>query len=164
MGLNEVLGIKYAIGIGALKFPMLARENTRVVTFDWDQALDFNGQAAPYIQYAHVRANSILRRHKNSFPESTHLNHELEPSEVELIDYLSRLPSEVKRAAQEFKPLVITNLAYDTARAFNDFYNQCPVLQAEPAVRNFRLRLVAATRQVLKVELQLLGIEAPPVM
>lgn len=161
---SEKAQVANAVGIGALKFPMLARENTRVVTFDWDQALDFNGQAAPYIQYAHVRANSILRRYENSFPESTHLGHELEPSEVELIDYLSRLPSEVKRAAQELKPLVITNLAYDTARAFNDFYNQCPVLQAEPAVRNFRLRLVAATRQVLKVELQLLGIEAPPVM
>lgn len=153
-----------AVGIGALKFPMLARENTRVVTFDWNQALDLNGQAAPYIQYAHVRANSILSRSDSPIPKYSVLTHELEPPEIELIDYLSRLPNEIKRAAVELKPLIITNLAYDTARAFNDFYLQCPVLKAEPNVRDFRLRLVAATRQVLKNELNLLGIEAPPVM
>ena len=50
------------MGIGAIKYPMLARENTKMVTFDWQSALDFNGQAAPYIQYAYVRANSILRK------------------------------------------------------------------------------------------------------
>jgi arginyl-tRNA synthetase len=53
-----------SVGLGAVKFPMLARENTKIVTFDWETALDFNGLAAPYIQYAHVRANSIIRRQK----------------------------------------------------------------------------------------------------
>ncbi len=54
--------VAYAVGLGALKYPLLARENTKIVTFDWQSALDFNGQAAPYIQYAHVRCNSILRK------------------------------------------------------------------------------------------------------
>ena len=156
--------IARAVGIGAIKFPILARENTKVVTFDWKSALDFNGQAAPYIQYAHVRANSILRQ-INDEPEYRDLrNYELHPTEVQLIDYLSRLPSEVQRAAEEFKPLIITNLAYETARAFNDFYNQCPVLKAEPVIREFRLKLVSATRQVLANELKLLGITAPQLM
>ncbi len=58
-----------AVGLGALKYPMLARDNAKIVTFDWESALDFNGQAAPYIQYAHVRANSILRRLEEPLPE-----------------------------------------------------------------------------------------------
>jgi arginyl-tRNA synthetase len=153
-----------AVGIGALKYSMLARENTKVVTFDWQQALDFNGQAAPYIQYAHVRANSILRRYQKPLPDPPAPGYDLLPSEVELIDYLSRLPAEVVRAAEEMKPLVVTNLAYETARAFNNFYMECPVLKADPPIRDFRLRLVAAAKQVLANELNLLGIRAPDVM
>jgi arginyl-tRNA synthetase len=59
---EQLDGVARAVGLGALKYPILARENTRLVTFDWQSALDFNGQAAPYIQYAHVRCNSILRK------------------------------------------------------------------------------------------------------
>ena len=153
-----------AVGIGAIKYPILARENTKVVTFDWQSALDFNGQAAPYIQYAHVRANSILRRMSTPLPEPRDYEHKLEPAELELVDLLTRLPTEVERAAEELKPLILTNLAYVTAQAFNDFYRQCPVLTAESQVRDFRLRLVAASRQVLANELNLLGITAPEVM
>ena len=57
---EQLDNVAKAVGLGALKYPMLARENTKLVTFDWQSALDFNGQAAPYIQYAHVRCNSIL--------------------------------------------------------------------------------------------------------
>ncbi|MEA3439034.1 MAG: arginine--tRNA ligase [Chloroflexota bacterium] len=156
--------IARAVGIGAIKFPLLSRESKKVVTFDWEQALDFNGQAAPYIQYAHVRATSILSRSMQEIPAPLVPQHVLEPSEVELIDYLSRMPAEVVRASEEFKPLIITNLAYNTARVFNEFYMNCPVLKAEPYVRNFRLRLVAATKQVLANELDLLGISAPETM
>jgi len=153
-----------AVGLGALKYPMLARDNTKIVTFDWESALDFNGQAAPYIQYAHVRANSILRRMEGVLPESAPIDHKLDPAEIELIDTISRFPSEVKRAAEEYKTLHITNLAYELARIFNDFYKQCPVLKAEPGVREYRLRLVAAARQTIANALRLLSIEAPEVM
>jgi arginyl-tRNA synthetase len=147
-----------------LKYPMLARDNAKIVTFDWESALDFNGQAAPYIQYAHVRANSILRRMEGPLPDSTPVNYELEQAEIELIDTISRFPGEVQRAAAEYKTLHITNLAFDLARTFNDFYKQCPVLQAEPGVREYRLRLVAAARQTIANALKLLSIEAPDVM
>ncbi len=153
-----------AVAYGALKFPMLARDNTRLATFDWEVALDFNGQAAPYIQYAHVRANSILDK-GGGIPRESHTpEHELHVSEIELIDLLSRIPGEVLRAAEEYKTLHITNAAYELARAFSDFYNRCPVLSEEPQVREFRLRLVAAARQGLKNMLGLLGIQAPRVM
>jgi arginyl-tRNA synthetase len=66
------------VALGAVKYPMLARENIRIATFDWQSALDFNGQAAPYIQYAHVRANSILRKVEGGLPASLLPQHELD--------------------------------------------------------------------------------------
>jgi len=162
----QLESVAKAVGLGALKYPILARENTKMVTFDWQTALDFNGQAAPYIQYAHVRCNSILRKAGVDIDDlrPSNFKYPLESAEVELIDWLSRFPSEVQRAAAEYKPLVITSIAYDIAKAFAGFYDACPVVQAKPRVRAGRLRLVAATKYVLANALTLLGITAPEVM
>jgi len=162
----QLESVAKAVGLGALKYPMLARENTKMVTFDWKTALDFNGQASPYIQYAHVRCNSILRKAGvdiTNLPPSA-FDHSLEPAEVELIDWLSRFPSEVQRAAAEYKPLAIANIAYNIAKAFAGFYDACPVVQASPEIRAARLRMVAAVKQTLANSLALLGITAPEVM
>jgi len=156
--------IAHAVGIGAIKYPMLARENTKLVTFDWEVALDFNGQAAPYIQYAFVRGGSILRKAGAEPKESVTPDFELTIPELGLIDMLARLPNEVQRAAAELRPLWMATYAYDLARAFNDFYTQCPVLQVEEPIRSFRLRLVMASRQALANSLALLGITAPQAM
>jgi arginyl-tRNA synthetase len=165
---EQMQAVAQAVGIGALKYPMLSRESTKVVVFDWQTALNFNGQAAPYIQYAHVRCSSILRKAEAAPQEADQPNllfqRDLHPTEIQLIDWVSRLPNEVQRAAAEHKPLQITNLAYELARAFNDFYDTCPVLKAEPEVRAARLRLVAAARQAIANALALLGITAPEVM
>ena len=156
--------VSRAVGLGAIKFPMLDRDNTRIVTFDWETALDFNGQAAPYIQYAHVRANSILRKFEKDLPAIHTPEYPLEEAEIGLIELLSRFPAVVQDAARDLRPLHITNAAYELARAFNSFYRLCPVLTAETEVRDFRLRIVDASRQVLASSLDLLGIEAPEVM
>jgi arginyl-tRNA synthetase len=163
---EQLESVAKAVGLGALKYPILARENTKMVTFDWQTALDFNGQAAPYIQYAHVRCNSILKKAGVEIPslQSSTFSYSLEPAEVELIDWLSRFPSEVQRAANEYKPLAIASIAYDIAKAFAGFYDACPVMQAIPEVRDARLRLVAAVKFVLANALSLLGITAPEVM
>ncbi len=161
---EQKFAIARATGIGAIKYPMLARENTRIVTFDWEAALDFNGQAAPYIQYAYVRANSILRKAGGQVPEEHPFNYELSAEEIQLVDWISRLPNEVQRAAAEYKPLYIASLAYELARSFSDFYTVCPVLQAEEPVRSGRLRLVAAARQAIMNALALMGITAPQAM
>jgi arginyl-tRNA synthetase len=161
---DEMQNVANLIALGAIKYPMLARDNTKVVTFDWNSALDFNGQAAPYIQYAHVRANSILRRMEESLPGPCTPKYSLEPPEIQLVDLISRIPGEIQRAASEYKPLHIANLAYDLAKAFNDFYTQCQVLKADPDVRAFRLRMVATARQSIANLLNLLGIEPPEVM
>lgn len=164
LGADTRAAVAKAVGLAALKYPLLARENTKIATFDWEAALDFNGQAAPYIQYAHVRANSILRRAGKEAPAAIIPEHELEPSEIELIDRIAQFPETVQRAAAEHKTLHITNHAYELARAFNTFYANCPVLQADAAVRDFRLRLVAAAKQALANSMRLLGIQAPEVM
>ncbi len=162
---EQLTSVARSIGLGALKYPILARENTRLVTFDWQSALDFNGQAAPYIQYAHVRCNSILRK-AGEEPEGSPVEFEdvLDPTEVQLIDMLSRFPAEVQRAAAEYKPLIIATYAYETAKAFASFYDACPVLQADLATRKLRLSLVRAVKVVLHNSLSLLGITAPEMM
>lgn len=153
-----------AVGLGAIKYPMLDRDNTRLVTFDWETALDFNGQAAPYIQYAHVRANSILEKYSDRLPEPILPEHDLETAEIELIEAISRVPVEIKQAAKDLKTLPVTRAVFELAQSFNAFYRSCPVLNAEPAVRDFRIRIVAASRQALANLLQVLGLEAPKVM
>ena len=79
-------------------------------------------------------------------------------------NYLGKFSQEVERSAKEMRPLLIANYAYDLAKAFSNFYNTCPVLNAEEKIRSFRLRLVAAARQVIANSLGLLGIEVPDVM
>lgn len=148
------------VGLGAIKYALLAVDNTRDIIFDWDRALDFEGQAAPYIQYAHVRASSILRR-ADELPSHTPAELQLEPAEIVLLDRISRFPDEIQRAAGDYKPLVIANYAFELARDFTDFYQKCPVLDAHDATRDFRLRLTAAARQTLANGLRMLAIEAP---
>ncbi len=152
------------VALGAIKYPMIARENTKIVTFDWDTALDFNGQSAPYIQYAVVRANSILRRLNEPAPSRAAFSHELPPVEVNLIEKISQLPEVVQKAAAEFKPSLVATYAFELAQAFNDFYTQCPVLSAEGSTRLSRLVLVQAAKISLENGLSLLGIQSPQVM
>jgi arginyl-tRNA synthetase len=165
---EQMLEVARAVGTGALRYPILARENTKTVTFDWESALDFNGRSAAYIQYAHVRANSILRKYaeqsqRAGLPEAD-FHYEMDEKEVELIDRMARLTGTVQRAAAEYNPILLANLAYDLAQAFNNFYTVCPVLQAEEPARSARLRLVAAFRQTVANSLALLGITAPQAM
>ena len=152
------------IALGALKYSLLSRDNTKVITFDWNTAMDVNGQAAPYIQYAYVRANSILKKVHFSIPPEEELGYTLSEAEIELINMFSKFPQEVERAAKDMRPLLIANYAYELAKTFSNFYNTCPVLTAETDIRNFRLRLVASARQVIANSLGLLGIDVPDVM
>ena len=153
-----------AVGIAAIKYPMQSRENTKVVTFDWESALDFNGQAAPYIQYAYVRCGSILKKAGTENITTPEITYELTPQEIQLIDLISRFSVEVERAGSEYRTIQIANFAYEMAKTFNNFYTHCPVLSEMEPIRSTRLNLVMATRQVLKNNLTLLGITAPEAM
>ncbi len=154
------------VGIGSLKYAMLSRDNNKVVTFDLDEALSFEGHAAPYIQYAHARACRILERAEETDESLTAklaaLNFgELAPEELSLLQQIAALPDEVQRSAAEDRPLLIAAYVYELAKRFNDFYHACPVLQSAEPTRTARLALVAASRRALANGLALLGIAAP---
>jgi arginyl-tRNA synthetase len=110
-----------------------------------------------------VRAASILEK-AAAAPHPSAPAYALHPSEVTLIDWISRFPEEVDRSAEEYKPLYMANYAYSLAKAFSDFYRECPVLRAEPDVQDLRLAMVAATKQTLANSLHLLGIRSPEAM
>jgi len=161
------------VGLGSLKFAMLARDNNKVVVFDVEEALSFDGFAAPYIQYAHARACRILEHagitpgqaiaHDDQQP-ALDFGEVLAPEELSLLQHIAILPDEVQRAAEYYRPLQIVNYVYELARRFNDFYHACPVLQSPEPTRTARLALVDATRIVLANSLALLGIAAPEEM
>lgn len=152
------------VGLGALAYALLSVDNTKDIVFEWDSALSFDGQSGPYIQNAHVRASSILRK-AGGLPAEAVFEHALDPFEVELIDRISRFPRIVQQAADEYKPLHMANYAFELAKAFHGFYHAVPVLQAQTAaIRDARLRMVAAAQQTLANALRLLDIQAPEVM
>jgi arginyl-tRNA synthetase len=152
------------IGLGALTYAMLAVDNTKDIVFEYEAALSFDGQSAPYIQNAHVRANSILKK-VDHIPEEASFDFELSDHETTLIDLISRFPMLVQQAAREYKPLHMAGYAFELAKAFHGFYHAVPVLQAEgEETRKARLRLTAATRQTIANSLRLLGIQSPEVM
>jgi arginyl-tRNA synthetase len=156
--------IARTIGLGALTYSMLSVDNIRDIVFNWDEALSFEGQSAPYIQNAYVRGNSILSR-AGKVPDQADFDYQLDVSEVDLIELISKLPAIVQRAAEDYKPLYLATYAYDLARAFHLFYHAVRVLQAEDeAVKQARLRLTAAARQTLANALYLLDIKVPQVM
>ena len=157
------------IGLGALVFSMLSVDNNKDIVFDINEALSFDGRTGPYIQNAHVRANSILKKSNvegqmSNIQQAT-FNFELTKHEIELIEQISRFPNAVQQAANEYRPLVMAAYAYDLATAFHSFYHAVPVLQSEDeSIKNARLRLVAAAKQTLANALRLLDIKAPEVM
>ena len=162
--------VAWQVAVGALKYAMLARDNNKMVTFDLEEALSFDGHASPYIQYAHARACRILEHAKvtpralRKMLDEINFGDAVTPEELTLLQVLAKLPDEVLQAANEYRPLVIANYVYEVAQQFNNFYHACPVLQAKQPTKNARIVLVAATRQVLANGLDLLGIHAPRVM
>ena len=156
------------IGLGALVYSMLSVDNNKDIVFDINEALSFDGRTGPYIQNAHVRANSILKKAGSQTFQPDHLpifNYDLTKNEIELIEQISRFPQAVQQAAEEYRPLVMASYTYELANTFHSFYHAVNVMQTEDEnTRNARLRLVAAAKQTLANALHLLDIQAPDVM
>ena len=165
---SERRRIAEQIGLGALAYSILGVDNQKDIVFDMDSALSFDGRTGPYIQNAHVRASSILKKANVSKLDGLgvgSIEYELTKHEVELVEQISRLPAVVEQAANEYRPLVMAAYAYELANAFHSFYHAVPVLQTEEAgTRTARLHLVSAARITLATALRLLDIHAPEVM
>jgi len=158
------LDVAEQVGLGALAYAMLSVDNNKDIIFDIDEALSFDGHTGPYIQNAHVRASSILRKAAN-IPKDATFDYELVPHEIQLVELLSHFPSVVQQAAKEYRPLVMASYAFDLATAFHSFYHVVPVLKAETeTMLAARLRLIAAAKQTIANALRLLAIRAPEMM
>lgn len=155
------------IAIGAVKYHILKTSPHKTITFRWQDALSFEGDAAPYIQYAHARCCSIVEKSRIN-PAAIDVRgidvERLEKEEESLIRMFTRFPDLVERTAEERRPNLLANYLYELAAAYSRFYKDCPVLSADEAVKNRRLMLVDASRQVLANGLLLLGIESPKKM
>ncbi|MGE5124454.1 MAG: arginine--tRNA ligase [Acidobacteriaceae bacterium] len=161
---NQRLAVSQQVGLGAMAYAMLSVDNNKEIIYDMDTSLNFDGHTGPYIQNAHVRANSIIKK-ADGVPSQASFDYPLTSHEVQLIDLISRFPATVQQAAGEYRPLIMANYAYELASTFHSFYHVVPVIQTEePGMRVARLRLVAAARQTLANALRLLDIQAPEVM
>lgn len=151
------------ITLAAIKFSMLRRESNRTITFEWEQALSLEGDTGPYLQYAYVRTNGILKKAK--YKEKISSKYEFTDNEKNLIKRIYSLPEIVGHSASEFSPHILCEYLLDLATDLNRFYTTSKVITAEnKEERETRLGIVAATNLILENGLKLLGIEAPGAM
>src|SRR5690625_3268718 len=154
-------------GIGAVKYADLSNSRIKDYVFDVERMTAFNGNTGVYLQYAHTRMASILRRaHESDLavvaPESLAPQaSELEDAERSLILMLDRFATAVHTVGHTLEPHTLCNYAYDLARTFTEFYDACAVLTSQGEVRDRRLALVDLTKRTLAHVLELLGIAAP---
>jgi arginyl-tRNA synthetase len=176
LGYAQKREIARAVALGAMKYPMLSVDDNKVIVFDLDEALSFEGRSAPYIQYAHARACRILEKAGpilNVEPDYSYLGvptiSRPKPellAEINLIEKIADFPDAVLEASERYKTHIVATYAFELASFFADFYQKCDVLRGgtPDGMRAARLQLVRAFRQTIANGLALLGIEAPEVM
>ena len=166
----DVGRIAEMVGIGAVRYDIVSKQPTKSITFRWDEALDFEAQSAPYVQYVHARCCGILDEAGEGgvvpedpadLPDASTLE---TAEERDLLLTLARFEGVVERAADELEPHRVATYTRELAEAFNAFYRECPVLRAEGELRDARLALVRASRHAVANALGLLGVAAPDSM
>lgn len=161
---EEQRALAAVIGIGAIKYADLSHDPQTLIVFTWEKALALEGNSGPYLQYAYARVCSLLDKYAAQVPGADPLANALrleEPIEKELALRLMQFPAAVVRAAEAYKPSVLADYLFGLSQTYSSFYQRSPVLKAEPAVRDSRVRLCAMVAQVLAEGLGLLGIGTP---
>jgi len=167
---DDIERIAHQVGIGAVRYDIVSKQPTKAITFEWDRALDFEAQSAPYVQYVHARCCGILEE-AGIDPETgmddveTAVDADLLATEAErdLLETIARFPAVVDEAADDLEPHQIATYTREFADRFNAFYRECPVLadDVDPDVREARLALVAASKHAVANALSILGVAAP---
>lgn len=160
--------ISRAVGVGAIKYFDLSHQPQTDIIFDWENLFLLEGNSGPYLQYTYARAMSVIAKARTQ-PTAYRIQHtavsskQLAVSEAELplLRWLYRFPEVLDDAAENYSPNLICNYLFELAQRFNSFYDKAPIIKAEKDTRNLRLALTAATAQVIKNGLTLLGIETP---
>ena len=149
------------IALAAIKYADLSSGLQKDYTFDAERMVATTGDTGPYLQYAHARANQILRKAEAEGYTFATITVLTEPAEHQVALLLSRFGEIVAQVGETLQPHRLCGYLYELAGALSVFYEQCPVLKSEGEVRSSRLALCAATKKVLATGLDLLGIEAP---
>jgi arginyl-tRNA synthetase len=163
----DVERIAEQVGVGAVRYDIVAKQPTKAITFEFERALDFEAQSAPYVQYVHARCCGILaeaRAAGHAVPEAPSANALVTGEERALLATVARFPAVVESAAEELEPHQVATYTRELAERFNGFYRECPVLGAQPELRAARLALVVAARNTVADALGLLGVAAPESM
>ncbi len=146
------------VGIAAVKYADLSKNRTSDYVFDWSSMLSFEGNTAPYLMYAYARIRSILRKQESGL-ENIQITTATEAAERNLLLKILQLPEIVDMVARDCYPNFLCNYLYELAGLFMRFYESCPILKAEPELRDSRLALSALAAATLQQGLGLLGIE-----
>ncbi len=148
------------IGVGAVVFFALYNNRIKDIDFWWDRALNFDGETGPYVMYTHARACSVLRKagECDAEPDYSAL---ADPEAQDVVRLLGQFPEVAKAALVRSEPSMITRYSVDLAQAYNKFYYERKVMVDEPGVRAARIQLTRATRDLLRLSLNLIGITAP---
>ncbi|MBE6083358.1 MAG: arginine--tRNA ligase [Tissierellaceae bacterium] len=152
------------VGIGAIVFQELFNNRIKDYTFTWEKTLSFDGETGPYVQYTYARANRLLE--KGNFSPDNKIDYSIlsAPEEINIIKMIYNFPKEIVTAMEKNEPSFVARSIMGIAKAFNSFYNSCPIMQEEENLKNARLQLVWATKSVIKAGLSLLGMETPDKM
>ncbi len=149
--------IAKTVGIGAVKYADLSKNRTSDYIFNWDTMLSFEGNTAPYLQYAYSRIQSIFRKVGEINNESTIIL--VEPAERKLTNKLLQLSEAIESVAKDGTPNLLCNYLYELSGDFMSFYEACPIMKADDSVKHSRLKLAQLTANTLKTGLDLLGID-----
>ncbi|WP_058367069.1 arginine--tRNA ligase [Haloparvum sedimenti] len=165
---EDVERIARQVGIGAVRYDIVSKQPAKAITFEWDRALDFEAQSAPYVQYVHARCCGILEeaaRAGAAVPDAPDADALVAPEAEALLREAARFPAVVEEAADDLEPHTVATYTRDLAEAFNAFYRECPVLTAETDERrDARLAAVALAKHAMANALAVLGVEAPDSM
>ena len=162
---EEADDIARIVGLGALKYFILKVDARKNMTFNPKESIDFNGNTGPFIQYTYARIQSVLRKAVESgivIPEQIPAGIELSEKEEGLIQMVADFAAVVKQAGENYSPSIIANYTYDLVKEYNQFYHDFSILREEnEAVKVFRIALSANVAKVVRLGMNLLGIEVP---
>ncbi|MDF1498080.1 MAG: arginine--tRNA ligase [Patescibacteria group bacterium] len=163
---KEKKGVARTVGLGSIKYNDLSQNRLTDITFDWDKMLSFEGNSAPYLQYAYARINSLMKKYNALYKldrinilDKPDFNLLKENIEKNIMRHLLKFPEVIENSARENSPHLIALYIYELASLYNNFYNSTPILKSERNIAKARIALSKSVATTIKNGLNLLGID-----